>query len=93
MIIRIKPMFACIGPLNALNKNDSGAINIIEMPMARPLPMAESRIASTPLPSSSIRWPGRTAMTVASSGAPKKMDGTISRKLWEMVLATIMMAT
>ena len=33
-----------------------------------------------------------TASTVASSGAPRKMDGTMSRKLWEMVLATMAMA-
>jgi hypothetical protein len=93
IMINITPMLACSGSLSALKKNDRGAIKRSEIPIASPLPMAERRIASTPLPSSSIRWPGSTAITVASSGAPRKMDGTTSRKLWEIVLAIIIMAT
>jgi hypothetical protein len=46
------------------------------------LEKAEIEIASTPLPSSTMSWAGRTAIAVSSSGTPVKTLGTISRKVW-----------
>jgi len=51
------------------------------------LPRAESRTASMPRPSSISLCPGRTVRATSESGAPKKMAGIASKKVWEMLAA------
>ena len=41
------------------------------------------------MPFNNISWPGRTASTESSSGAPKKTEGMKSRKVCVIVIATI----
>ena len=56
------------------------------------LPRADRRTASMPRPSSMSLWPGRTVRAVSESGAPKKMAGMASKKVWEMLAARIINA-
>ena len=56
------------------------------------LPRAESRTASMPRPSSISLWPGRTVRATSESGAPRKMAGMASKKVWEMLAARMMLA-
>lgn len=51
---------------------------------AKKLPIKVSITASYPRPSKSILCPGKTERAVSASGAPKKIDGIVSRKLWVM---------
>ncbi len=56
------------------------------------LPRALSRTASMPRPSSISLCPGRTVRAVSESGAPKKIAGMASKKVWEMLEARTMHA-
>ena len=53
------------------------------------LPYKVKITASYALPLFSISCPGRTDRTESSSGAPRKMLGMKSMKVWVMAMATI----
>jgi len=52
-------------------------------------PIRVSFIAWCPLPSRRSSWPGRVARHESSSGAPRKMDGMKSRKVWVIAVAVM----
>ena len=52
-------------------------------------PIAVSFIASSPRPSRSILCPGSTDNTESESGAPNKILGMKSKKLWTTAIAII----
>ncbi len=51
------------------------------------LPKADRRTASMPRPSNMSLCPGRTVRAVSESGAPRKIAGMASKKVWEMLAA------
>ena len=54
------------------------------------LPKADSFIASIPFPVRSISCMGSIARALSASGAPRKTEGIISRKVWVTAFVTIM---
>ena len=52
-------------------------------------PIRVSFVALWPSPSSKSSWPGRTDSAVSSDGAPRKMDGMKSRKVWVIAIAVM----
>lgn len=52
-------------------------------------PESVSQTASSPFPWRRSLCPGRTDRAVSSSGAPRKIEGIKSRKVWVIVIDTI----
>jgi len=46
-------------------------------------------MASYPLPSRSISWPGKTESCVSASGHPRKIEGIKSTKIWVIAIDAI----
>ena len=82
-------MYPCIGGRRNINITNSGRHNT--NPAA--LPRADTRTASSPWPARHNRWAGRTDRTVSGSGTPRNVDGTASRNVCVIIVATIAAAS
>ena len=54
--------------------------------------MVDMAIASKPLPCKSILWPGKIERAVSASGAPKKIEGIVEMKTFEIAIEVMKMA-
>ena len=82
------------GEMKLKIKGMSGVMNgIITMVAnnASKLPMTVSFTASKPFPSNKSLCPGNTPNAMSASGAPRKIDGIESTKVWVMAMAMMKM--
>ena len=70
---------------NLVSKMIKGVLEIDKIVPAK-APIVEIAIASNPRPSNNSLCPGRIEREVSASGAPKKIDGIIEIKTFEIAI-------
>lgn len=76
---------------NFVSKIIKGVLVIAKIIPAK-APIVEIAIASNPRPCKSILWPGKIERAVSASGAPKKIEGIIEIKTFEIAMEVMKMA-